>query len=77
MRRYVFRARLQHEEDGRWSAWIPSLKGCAVWGYTEAEAREAIREAAELYVEDLLGRREPVPTEEADAAASPLIVVKL
>jgi predicted RNase H-like HicB family nuclease len=42
-------------EDGReaWHASCPGLKGCHTWGYTPEEALANIREAADLYIEDL------------------------
>jgi hypothetical protein len=27
----VYKAQLEQDEDGRWSAWIDELSGCAVW----------------------------------------------
>ena len=44
-------------EDGRdaWHACCPVLKGCHTWGYTREEALANIREAIDLYVDDLLG----------------------
>jgi len=34
LKSYIFRAEIEQEEDGRWSAEIPLLPGCATWGYT-------------------------------------------
>jgi predicted RNase H-like HicB family nuclease len=53
MKTYIFRASIEQEEDGRWSAWIEALPGCATWGYSQEEALEALREAAQAYVEVL------------------------
>ena len=50
----VYKAQLEQDEDGRWSAWIDELPGCAVWGYTEAEALDALQGAAEAYIEDMV-----------------------
>ena len=36
MKSYV--VELEQDDDGRWGAEIPSLPGCAVWGYTRDEA---------------------------------------
>jgi len=43
-------------EDGReaWHAFCPALKGCNTWSHTHEEALVNIRDAIELYVEDLL-----------------------
>jgi predicted RNase H-like HicB family nuclease len=45
---YIFHASVQQEDDGRWSAWIEALPGCAAWGYTKGEALEALKDAADL-----------------------------
>lgn len=63
MKTYIFRVEIEQEEDGRWSAEVPTLPGCATWGHTKGEALQSIREATELYVESLLAHGEPVPTD--------------
>ncbi len=60
---YTFKATLQEEEDGRWSAWIESLPGCATWGYDREDALAMLQEAAELVVEDMLECGEEIPVE--------------
>ena len=60
MKTYVFKVELEQDEDGRWGGGIPSLPGCAAWGHTQEEALDALRDAAELYVEDLLVFGQPV-----------------
>ena len=64
---YTFKATLQEEEDGRWSAWIESLPGCATWGYDKEDALAMLQEAAELWVEDMLECGEEVPVEPGGA----------
>ncbi|MCY4654519.1 MAG: type II toxin-antitoxin system HicB family antitoxin [Dehalococcoidia bacterium] len=49
-----YRAELEQDEDGRWSAWIEALPGCAAWGYTQEEALTALKDAAIAYVEDMV-----------------------
>jgi len=39
------------EEDGGFTAYVPSLPGCISEGDTEEEAMENIREAITLYLE--------------------------
>ncbi len=69
MRTYLFSVELKHEEDGRWSAWVEALPGCAVWGYTKEEAIEALKDAAQAYIEVLLEKGQTIPegVEEVDA----------
>ena len=46
-----FRVILEHDpETGDYSAACPELPGCVSAGQTEAEARENIRDAIELYL---------------------------
>ena len=49
------------DEDGYWVAECPSLPGCISQGATEEEATANIKEAIELYIEDLIANNEPVP----------------
>ena len=62
MKTFIFEADFeQDEEDGRWSAVVPVLPGCAVWGYTLDEALHHLRIATRMYVEDMLECGERVP----------------
>jgi predicted RNase H-like HicB family nuclease len=61
---YVYRVELEEEEDGRWSAVVPALPGCATWGYTAEEALEALQEAAQLYVDVLIEDGSPIPLDD-------------
>ena len=60
MKSYVFHAELEHEEDGRWSAWIDALPGCATWGSSREEALEALQEAAQAYLEVLVEKGQQI-----------------
>jgi predicted RNase H-like HicB family nuclease len=75
MKSYVFKAELQLEDDGRWSSWIDALPGCASWGYTEQEALDGLRAAADLYVEDMIDAGEEIP--EADVEVIDRAVVSV
>ena len=60
MQTYLFHVELV-EEDGRWSAWIEALPGCATWGYTREEALKNIHDAVGAYVCDMQKVGETVP----------------
>lgn len=60
MKSYVFRVELVEEDDGRWSAGVPTLPGCATWGYTRDEALRNLRDAVEAYLPIALLRNVPV-----------------
>ena len=64
---YVFRIELDQDEDGRWSASIPTLPGCGAWGETREEALEALKEASQAYVDVLLEDGRPIPGEVSEA----------
>ena len=42
-------------------AFCPALKGCHTWGHSPEETLANIREAVELYVEDLTNAGDPIP----------------
>ena len=58
MKSYVFKVAIEPDkfEDGReaWHASCPALRGCHTWGHTYDEALANIREAIDLYVQDLV-----------------------
>jgi predicted RNase H-like HicB family nuclease len=65
MRSYVFKVTVTEDvmENGMqaFHADCPALKGCHTWGYSYEEALANIREAIELYVEDLIASGGAVP----------------
>jgi predicted RNase H-like HicB family nuclease len=50
-------------EKGRdaWGAYAPDLPGCAVLAETEEQAAELIRDAVQMYLEDLKTKNVPAP----------------
>ena len=77
MQSYVFRAAVQQEGDGRWSAWIEALPGCTAWGHSKQEALEALEDAAELYIADMIEEGEEFPKEGVQVVESPVVAVNL
>ncbi len=67
MKSYIFQVVIEEDqfEDGKqaYHARCPALKGCHTWGHTYEEALTHIREAIELYVEDLQEAGEPIPVD--------------
>lgn len=55
---------LEHEKDGGYHAYCPTLKGCHTQGDTLEEALTNIREAIEVYLESLKSHGEPFPVED-------------
>ncbi len=53
-------------EDGYWVAECPSLPGCISQGKTKEEAIVNIKEAIELYIEDMVENGEEVPEDQLD-----------
>ncbi|MBI2910975.1 MAG: type II toxin-antitoxin system HicB family antitoxin [Chloroflexi bacterium] len=84
MKSYIFEVMVEDDqfEDGRpaYHASCPALKGCHTWGHTREEALANIREAIDLYVEDLLESGEPIPVDEAKGVTernTPTVAVNL
>ena len=42
---------------------VPTLPGCAAWGYTNEEALEALQEGAQAYLEVMMENDDPMPQE--------------
>lgn len=80
MKTYIFPVELQQDEDGRWSAVVPALPGCATWGLTAEEAVESLREAAQAYIAVLAEDGRPLPAEAAQTMqiiSAPAVAVTL
>ncbi len=74
MKTYMFEAELEQDDDGRFSAWIAQLPGCATWGYTKQESLTALKEAAQAYIEVLLEKGQDIPLEAAAVSTITLMV---
>ena len=79
MKTYVLKVSLQEEEDGRWSASIPVLPGCSSWGYSLEEALTNIKDAAEIYIEDMIdaGEALPGPSDRIEVIDEPAVAISL
>jgi predicted RNase H-like HicB family nuclease len=63
MREYEFTVVIERDEDGRFVAVCPALQGCYTEGETEEEARERIKDAIRLHLQDRLENNEPISEE--------------
>jgi predicted RNase H-like HicB family nuclease len=78
MKTYIFHAEVEQDEDGRWSAWIEALPGCAVWGYSKEEALTALQDAAQAYIEVLLEKGQTIPvTHGVETLETPAVAVNV
>ena len=79
MKTFVLKVTLNEEEDGRWSASVPALPGCSSWGYSKQEALDNIKDAAEIYIEDMIesGEALPVPSDKIEVIDEPAVAVSL
>jgi hypothetical protein len=41
LKTYILPVEIEEEDDGRWSAEVTALPGCAVWAYSKEEALKA------------------------------------
>jgi len=79
MKTFVLRVDLIEEEDGRWSATISTLPGCSSWGYSQQEALANIKDAAEIYIEDMIDAGEgfPIPSDKIEVINEPAIAISV
>ena len=64
MPRKIFRTLLRKEPESGYTVIVPLLPGCVTFGATMEEAIEMSKEAIELYLESLIARNEPIPSDE-------------
>lgn len=67
---FKYTAVFSPEETGGYSVTIPALPGCVSQGETFEEALGNIKEAAELYLEDM--KESEIPEEKAPIVVSPV-----
>jgi predicted RNase H-like HicB family nuclease len=77
MKTYIFEVGLHREKDGRWSAWIEELPGCAAWGNNREEALGAIKDSAEAYAEDMLDAGAEIPKEGVRVVEASVVTITL
>jgi len=82
MKSYIFRVAIEPDkfEDGRdaWHAFCPALKGCHTWGHTHEEALANLRDAIDLYVQDLIEAGEQIPVSQGTIELpEPAVVVNV
>ena len=71
-----YQVHIEKEDDGRWSAWIEELPGCAAWGYSQDEAQAALADALSAYLEDVREESsEPAPSASHSGADTPIAAV--
>lgn len=64
---------IEKADDGSYSAYVPDLPGCASCAETADAVRQSIREAIEMYLEDMLadGQSPPEPTTQCEFIDAP------
>jgi antitoxin HicB len=61
---------LRPEPEGGFTAIVPILPGCVIYGRTLAEAKEMARDAISGYIESLKKHKEAIPTDDESLVAS-------
>ena len=59
-----YRVLFRKEPEGGYTVPVPSLPGCGTYGESIDSAVNMVKEAIELYIEDLKERGEEVPTDD-------------
>ena len=77
MKTYVFRVKLEPDEEG-WRAFYPPLEelGASTWGESQEAALNHIKEVLTMIVEERIEAKEPIQEQESVTAADgPLVSV--
>jgi len=59
---YTYKIVLRKEEEGGFTAIVPSLPGCITYGEDIDDTLAMAKEAIELYIEELQDRGEEIPS---------------
>ena len=59
----IYTVILQRESDGGYVAIVPAMPGCVSQGDIRAEVLKNIKEAMELYLQDVREGGDPIPVE--------------
>ncbi|MDY6914419.1 MAG: type II toxin-antitoxin system HicB family antitoxin [Planctomycetota bacterium] len=71
-RKYL--AVIEKAKDGSYSAYVPDLPGCVSSADTVEELKRLIKEAIDMYIQDMIADGEPVPEPTAQCAELPVAV---
>ena len=61
---------LRPEPEGGFTAIVPALAGCVIYGRTLAEAKKMAKDAISGYIESLKKRGEQIPSDDDSLVAS-------
>jgi antitoxin HicB len=61
---------LRPEPEGGFTAMVPALPGCVMYGRTLAEAKKMAKDAISGYIESLRKHGEPIPSDDETLVAS-------
>ena len=61
--RYRYNIMLRPEPEGGYTALVPALPGCVIYGRTLQEAQEMARDAISGYIASLRKHNDPVPSD--------------
>jgi len=64
---FILQPEADPDFEGYYKASVPALPGCFSYGATRQEALHSIKEAIELYLEDLEAAAEPGPDERIES----------
>ena len=70
MRKQTFQLVFESDPEGGYTVTVPALPGCITYGKDMEEAREMVREAIELCLEDMAANGEEVPEVDATLVGS-------
>lgn len=55
--------KIEADENNTWHGYAPALRGCHTWGESVKETTKNLKEAIELYLEDLKDSGEKIPAD--------------
>ncbi len=74
MKSFTYRIIIEPDENNTFHGFVPTLPGCHTWGTSLQEVKKNLKEAMELYVQDMIEQGETVPEERSFDAFETVLI---
>lgn len=61
----TYRVIIEPDANHTFHGYVPALSGCHTWGTSIDEVKKKLKEAIELYIEDVVADGEKIPTDQS------------
>lgn len=74
MKLFTYRIIIEPDEGGTYHGYVPALHGCHTWGVSVDEAKKKLKEAMNVYIDDVVADGEKVPQDDSYESFETVII---